>query len=248
MTGSTKQSMPATPKKEWIASSLSLLAMTEETASRSRRRFARALTLNFPPSEDQRARGMPGAQCTRSLVRAGGSKYAHEYSQRRHRKHPAFPTQWFYGLLRALPGDRALLPPSPATMRGIIADLAPASGRQDHASLPSALAPPVLRRRRVHRNPPHVRDDRETSLLARRDGDGFTTDLGFGKSEIFLRKGLDSEFAKRLVGQINSRTIVLSLGISIMFTSEGRLRRSQCIFHRHCEERQRRSRCAPIRR
>ena len=55
---------------------------------------------------------MPGAQCTRSLVCAGVVEYAHEYSQRRHRKHPAFPTQWFYGLYRALPGDRALLPPS----------------------------------------------------------------------------------------------------------------------------------------
>jgi hypothetical protein len=41
----------------------------------------------------QRARGMPGAQCTRSLACAGG-KYAHQYSKRRHRKHPAFPTQW----------------------------------------------------------------------------------------------------------------------------------------------------------
>ena len=40
---------------------------------------------------------MPGAHCTRSLVRAGVVEYAHEYSQRRHRKHPAFPTQWFYG-------------------------------------------------------------------------------------------------------------------------------------------------------
>jgi hypothetical protein len=29
--------------------------------------------------------------------------------------HPAFPAQWFYGLLRALPGDRALLPPSPTS-------------------------------------------------------------------------------------------------------------------------------------
>jgi hypothetical protein len=27
---------------------------------------------------------------------------------------PAFPAQWFYGLLRALPGDRAFLPPSPS--------------------------------------------------------------------------------------------------------------------------------------
>jgi hypothetical protein len=26
---------------------------------------------------------------------------------------PAFPAQWFYGLFRALPGDRAFLPPSP---------------------------------------------------------------------------------------------------------------------------------------
>jgi hypothetical protein len=41
---------------------------------------------------------MPGAQCTRSLVRARLVKYAHEYSQRRHRIHPAFPTQWSYGL------------------------------------------------------------------------------------------------------------------------------------------------------
>jgi hypothetical protein len=56
------------------------------------------------PSGKQRARGMPGAQCTRSLVCAGVVEYAHEYSQRRHRKHPAFPTQWFYGLYVISPG------------------------------------------------------------------------------------------------------------------------------------------------
>src|SRR5580700_2027863 len=32
---------------------------------------------------------------------------------RSHRNHPAFPTQWVYGLYRALPGARALWPPSP---------------------------------------------------------------------------------------------------------------------------------------
>src|SRR3979490_1484325 len=31
-------------------------------------------------------------------------------------EHPAFPAQWFYGLLRALPGDRAFLSPSSAEM------------------------------------------------------------------------------------------------------------------------------------
>ena len=30
---------------------------------------------------------------------------------------PAFPAQWFYGLFRALPGDRAFLPPSLANLR-----------------------------------------------------------------------------------------------------------------------------------
>src|ERR1700754_4514481 len=38
-----------------------------------------------------RARGMPGAQCTRSLVCAWCSEYAHEYSQRGNRISPAFP-------------------------------------------------------------------------------------------------------------------------------------------------------------
>jgi hypothetical protein len=57
-------------------------------------------------------------------------------------------TQWFYGLCRDLPGDRALLPPSPADMflsrpgwaDSNSADLTPASGRQDHTILPSAKA------------------------------------------------------------------------------------------------------------
>jgi hypothetical protein len=41
---------------------------------------------------------MPGARCTRSLVCAIGSKYAHEYSQRATGNHPAFPHAMVYGL------------------------------------------------------------------------------------------------------------------------------------------------------
>jgi len=44
---------------------------------------------------------MPGAQCTRSLMRYGVVKYAHEYSQRKHRNHPASPHAMVHGLLRA---------------------------------------------------------------------------------------------------------------------------------------------------
>src|ERR1700716_2392523 len=75
---------------------------------------------------------------------------------------PAFPAQWFYGLFRALPGDRAFLPPSPTDYS---ASLTPASGRQDHTSSPSASAPFVYQRIRVHRILSHVRDDREPPLF-----------------------------------------------------------------------------------
>src|SRR5258708_5687088 len=91
---------------------------------------------NVPPSEDQRAQGMPGAQCARSL--ACEIKKAHERSHHGHTgNHPAFPAQWFYGLLRALPGDQACLTPSPALL---LADLTPALGRQNDTTWPYASA------------------------------------------------------------------------------------------------------------
>ena len=66
---------------------------------------------------------------------------------------PAFPARWFYGLLRALPGDRALLSPSPARCTSIVADLTSASGHQDHATSPSASMRFVFRIEGVHRIP-----------------------------------------------------------------------------------------------
>jgi hypothetical protein len=59
---------------------------------------------------------MPDAQCTRGLVcndsgRTHTSNNEHTGITRHSR------TQWFYDLFRALPGDRALLPPSPANQR-----------------------------------------------------------------------------------------------------------------------------------
>src|SRR6266568_6731934 len=68
---------------------------------------------------------------------------------------PGIPRAMVYGLFRALPGDRAFLPPSPA---GLTANLTPASGRQDHTSSPSASAPFVRERLRVHRIPPRAGD------------------------------------------------------------------------------------------
>jgi hypothetical protein len=80
---------------------------------------------------------MPGAQCTRSRAcSVVNTRVSHREVTG---KSPGIPArEWFYGLFRALPGDRALLPPSP---RGFIPrNLTPASGRQDHTTSPSASA------------------------------------------------------------------------------------------------------------
>jgi hypothetical protein len=65
-------------------------------------------------------------------------KKVHEHSHHGHTgNHPAFPAQWFYGLLRALPGDQACLTPSPALL---LAGLTPALGRQNDTTWPYASA------------------------------------------------------------------------------------------------------------
>jgi hypothetical protein len=64
---------------------------------------------------------------------------------------PGTPRAMVYGLYRALPGDRALLPPSPLRSL-LLKNLTPASGRQDHTSSPSASGALVLKR---HLRPPH---------------------------------------------------------------------------------------------
>src|SRR5260370_37315571 len=79
------------------------------------------------------------------------------------RRQSGFPCAVVYGLLRALPGDRAFLPPSsPRSL--LLKNLTPASGRQDHTASPSATTAFVICCLRVHRIPPRVRDDRDPPL------------------------------------------------------------------------------------
>src|SRR4051812_37549921 len=66
--------------------------------------IARGL-LRFHPLEGERVQGRPGACCTRGLacdLRKQNCTRAYRYR----RSIPAFPAQWLYGLLRALPGER----------------------------------------------------------------------------------------------------------------------------------------------
>src|SRR5450631_3477823 len=109
------------------------------------RRDAPEACIYFPPKEgvgNARVPVAPAASCALGSGRTHTSN--NEYTGIA--RHPR--TQWFYGLCRALPGDRAFLPPSP---RGYVLskpgwadatpqDLTPASGRQDHTILPYAKA------------------------------------------------------------------------------------------------------------
>jgi hypothetical protein len=65
------------------------------TSAISPRESTRVLP-DVKPSEIQRAQGMPGAQCTRSL--ACKTKKHTSKSPRSHRIRPAFPAQWCYDL------------------------------------------------------------------------------------------------------------------------------------------------------
>jgi hypothetical protein len=114
----------------------------------------------LPPSI-QRAQGMPGAGAPAAarVVVVSTRVSHHEYAgNTRHS-----PRNGFNGFLRALPGDRALLPPSPLRSL-LLKSLTPASGRQDHTTSPSASASPVKRASASIASCPYVRDVRETPL------------------------------------------------------------------------------------
>jgi hypothetical protein len=151
-------------------------------------------------SAPERAWGMPGAQCTRSLVCEVVVQNAHEYSQRSHRKSPGIPARnGFNGLFRALPGDRAFLSPSSADTS---ANLTPASRRQDHTTSPSALALFVKSAAAsIASNPASVTIAIRPSSGV--DGENGETDLPETKREKSLKKGLDTRLAKQPVGQIS---------------------------------------------
>src|SRR5437899_1660662 len=67
-------------------------------------RSARGLHLGSPSLRKEGA-GRPGARCTRGLV-CNCAQRTRTRAYRSSGEHPAFPAQWFYGVLRALPGVR----------------------------------------------------------------------------------------------------------------------------------------------
>jgi hypothetical protein len=126
------------------------------------RRNAPEVCIDLTLLKKQRAQGKPDARCTRGLA----CKMCIRMRTRAYRfsgEHPAFPAQWFYGLLRDLPGERAFLPPSPR--RNDPAQLDASIGASEPHDFAVRLSHVRLRDISVHRIPPRVRDDRDPPLI-----------------------------------------------------------------------------------
>src|SRR5215468_4538007 len=89
-----------------------------------------------PPSSHREGAGKAGRRLA-PMVRVQQKKHAAEPQVQP--KSSGLPCAMVLRLIRDLLGERAFLPPSPARCGSIFADLAPASGRQDHATSPSAI-------------------------------------------------------------------------------------------------------------
>jgi len=205
------------------------------TASRSRgaMRPSGACTLRL----EMRAWGTPGARCTRSLACKMGSEHTSIFTTDPPDS-PGVPARnGFNGLFRALPGDRACLPPSsadkayrvpvgPTCLRKLDAsvgasgphDFAVRSMRLSSARPVTAHGKPALRSHRapdaarVHRIPPRVRDDGQRPSVGR-DSNHIALIWVFGKSEYFC-KGAGQVFADLPAGLI--RTAAPGLPATLM--------------------------------
>jgi hypothetical protein len=100
------------------------------------RRRTPELCMKCPQKRGNRKRRVPSAPAA-ACAKVESTRVSHHGRTGITRR---FLRNGFNGLFRALPGDRAFLPPSPP--RSLLPEnLTPASGRQDHTTSPSASAP-----------------------------------------------------------------------------------------------------------
>jgi hypothetical protein len=149
----------------------------------------------------------------------------------------------FNGLSRALPGDRAFLPPSLCGLTASVArlgrnsppqNLTPASGRQDHTTSPSATSSFVLRAvtgsrapRKPKGSPCHHRARRRCRVhripprvrddreppLWGRDGAGYRSVSSENESGIFFAAELDADLPG---GRCFARRAVIDLAVVVL--------------------------------
>ena len=148
--------------------------------------IARGLHLRLPSSKSEGAGKTGCALHPRSRVRFAQTK-AHTSIQGSG-SIPAFPAQWLYGLLRALPGERLFCLRRPREASPL-PNLTPAPRRPDHTTSPYARATHVSRSSRVHRISPRVRDDGQRPSSAVRQAELCGLICVTAEAEYFYAKG-----------------------------------------------------------
>jgi len=138
------------------------------------------------------AEGAGKAGCRSHPQPRAQDKKAHEHSHHRFtRKSPAFPARMVLRFPSCSSRGPGFLAPVIGAMQCIVANLTPASGRQNHTTSPSARTPPVKQRIRVHRIPRPTFVTTRTPLLWVRDklvDKAVSTET---RSGIFFGAGLD---------------------------------------------------------
>ena len=133
------------------------------------RRDRRPSCATTRPSKEKRARGMPGAPL--APIASHGNKENHtsfsHHRSSRFRDIPCAMVLTAYGALS--PVNRAFLSPSSARCKTSLANLAPAKGRQNHTTSPSACraARQAAQPRPPHSNPTLVTVAKRPSIRGR---------------------------------------------------------------------------------
>ena len=169
-------------------------------ASAFSRRDAPELCVDCRPRQEQEGAGKAGcALHPRSRVQTCTKKRTRAY--RFSGGIPAFPAQWFtaYSALSPVTGLFCHRHPREVLLP---ANLTPASGCQDHTASPSARVALVSRNFRVHRIPPHVRDDREPPLSSGETGGVKSVICPTAKAKYFCKRGWTGFWGDLPVGSI----------------------------------------------
>jgi hypothetical protein len=148
-----------------------LLSMTArlDTTPHSRGAIRPRSDLNFALLDNRgrredRVRAAPAVSCAKLCEETHTSIQVQ-------RKHSGLPRAMVLRLISRSPWRPGFLATIIPEKRLLLTNLTPASGRRDHTTSPSASATLVSRSLRVHRIPPHVRDDREPPLLSGETGE-----------------------------------------------------------------------------
>ena len=142
------------PLEYWVARAMTAEGLARDTASRSRSTFARAFAINFPPSHNQRAQGMPGARCARSRACSVESTRVSHHGHTGNTRHSPRNGLRLISCSPRGPGSLApVIPEKPASQE--LSASVGAPGPHDFA-VRVRLARQA--RRRVHRIPLRVRD------------------------------------------------------------------------------------------